>query len=69
MTFIMTQSELIEGIVASITFPLIGYFLKEQNFTGAYLTMITWFLVWVARKTSVHLYDKLFSDDGEKKEL
>ena len=57
---IITNEELVEGIVASVIFAITGYFLK-YILKLHYLLYITlpWLITWIFRKMSVHIFNKL----------
>jgi len=54
---IITSQQLIEGITASITFPIFIYFLKYvEGFSLIYYTSLAWLITWFLRKISVNIF-------------
>lgn len=54
---IMHDYDLIEGITASLLFPLFIYIFKNlEGFSLYYATMFSWFITWFFRKLSVNAY-------------
>lgn len=57
---IINNEEIVEGIIASIFFPLtMILFKKFEPKTYILYTMLAWFTTWVLRKSSVHIYKEL----------
>ena len=58
---ILTDQQLIEGIVGSISFVFLTLIIKHLlDHTNIYLvSSIAWFGVWLARKTAVSLYERI----------
>jgi hypothetical protein len=53
---LLTKSQLIEGIVGSILFPLLTYLTKIEGYKGVLSIIFTWFLIWCLRKIFVNLF-------------
>lgn len=54
---ILNQEQLIEGITASIFFPLTILFFRNMDHSSFFLySMLAWFTTWIARKISVNIY-------------
>tara|TARA_B100001063_G_C16458279_1_gene401766 strand:- start:18 stop:248 length:231 start_codon:yes stop_codon:yes gene_type:complete len=54
---IITQEQLIEGIIASICFPLtIMFFRHNKSNDFIFYSSIGWFITWIARKFGVNIY-------------
>lgn len=55
---VLTDDQIIEGVIASITFTLLLIYFKEKE--GYILGgIMAWFTTWVFRKFSVNLYEYL----------
>jgi phosphoglycerol transferase MdoB-like AlkP superfamily enzyme len=56
---IITNLEIVEGLTASIFFPLAILLFKHLETKSFFFFMlISWFLTWLLRKASVHIYDQ-----------
>lgn len=57
---IINNEEILEGLVASIVFAIVGFIFKYYIKTH-YLIYVSvpWFITWVFRKMSVHIFKKL----------
>lgn len=53
---IMNEEQFVEGITASITFPLVILYFKDKHWNYIVYMMIAWFVTWICRKTSVNIY-------------
>lgn len=55
---IINREQLIEGITASIIFPLFIYIFKYlEGFSLFFYTSIAWLITWIFRKLSVNLFN------------
>lgn len=61
---IINNEEIIEGLTASIIFAIFGYYFKYILKTN-YLIYISipWFITWIFRKMSVHIFKQLTKTD------
>ena len=54
---IIDQEQIVEGITASIFFPItIIFFRHFKSTTFIIYSMLAWFTTWIARKISVNVY-------------
>ena len=54
---IISQEQLVEGIIASIIFPLSVIFYKSYNKKSFFVyTMLAWMTTWIMRKLTVNIY-------------
>lgn len=54
---IITNLEIVEGLTASIFFPLTILFFKNLETKSFFIyTLLAWFTTWILRKSSVHIY-------------
>jgi hypothetical protein len=55
---IITNLEIVEGLTASIFFPLAVLLFKKLETKSFFVfTLLSWFITWLFRKSSVHIYD------------
>ena len=59
---ILTDVNVVEGVVASIMFPLLIYITRRYNFGIITSSAVSWFITWVFRKASVNIYEKYLQD-------
>lgn len=57
----LTREQIIEGIIASIVFPLSYLYLKKFIKSYFLRTMISWFTTWFFRKVGYNTYIHYFS--------
>ena len=56
---IISDVQIAEGSVASITFPAVVYFMKNYNKKAMYTaTLVAWFITWLIRKFTVNTFMK-----------
>lgn len=60
---ILTDVNVVEGIVASVMFPLLIYITRRYNFGIILSSSVSWFITWVFRKASVNIYEKYKTDN------
>lgn len=58
---IISNSQLVEGFVGCISFPIMLRILQKEGLTGILLSMIAWFIAWVIRKLCVNAYQYYYS--------
>lgn len=57
---IITNKELLEGIIASLFFPTTLYYFKHLEPQYLFImSMLAWMITWIMRKASNHIYDQL----------
>lgn len=57
---IINNEEIIEGLIASVVFAIFGYYFKYVLKTNYLIYVsIPWFITWIFRKMSVHIYKRL----------
>lgn len=57
----LTRLQIIEGIIASIVFPLLYMNLKKYLKSYFLRTMIAWFLTWVIRKIGYNTFEHYYN--------
>jgi hypothetical protein len=56
---VISDVQIAEGVVASIIFPAILYFMKNYNKKTMYVaTLVAWFITWLIRKFTVNTFMK-----------
>ena len=52
---ILTDINVVEGIVASILFPILIFITRQYRFGIILSSAVSWFITWVFRKASVNI--------------
>lgn len=57
---IINDEEIVEGLIASLFFPITIILFKKLDPKSFILySMLAWFTTWVARKSGIHIYKEL----------